>query len=105
MVLAGRCVDWLIEHLAEHDVCIFFTGAGTRASRRQRAVALLSQVGIAERLSHLPSQLSGGEQQRVTIARSLANKPEVLLLDEVTGDLDEANSQVRPGCCPHPLTW
>jgi putative ABC transport system ATP-binding protein len=77
---------------AYENVCLPMAIANklSASARQDRAKALLRSVGLEDRMSHLPSELSGGEQQRVTIARALANAPELLLADEPTGDLDTA---------------
>lgn len=64
-----------------------------REARRKRALALLDQVDLGDRKGHYPSQLSGGEQQRVAIARSLANSPQMILADEPTGEIDTTTSE------------
>ncbi|MCF8382680.1 MAG: ABC transporter ATP-binding protein [Chlorobium sp.] len=71
-----------------------FIATGKLAPAKKRAEALLSELGLKERYEHLPSELSGGEQQRVAIARSLMNSPKLILADEPSGNLDSRNSRM-----------
>ena len=84
----------LPEFSALENVCIpaFIQGAN-EAAARQRAAELLDYFGLSSRLEHRPTQLSGGEQQRVSVARALMNKPAVVLADEPSGNLDSQSSR------------
>jgi putative ABC transport system ATP-binding protein len=81
-----QLVPWLT---ALKNVEVPLTIAGvTREEREERAKDLLNLVGLTERINHRPLQMSGGEQQRVSVARALVNNPEVIVADEPTGNLD-----------------
>jgi lipoprotein-releasing system ATP-binding protein len=84
----------LPEFTALENVCIpAFIAGSSPAVARSRAAELLDFLGLSDRLTHKPSELSGGEQQRVAVARALMNRPAVVFADEPSGNLDSASSK------------
>ncbi|UYQ93589.1 ABC transporter ATP-binding protein [Chitinophaga horti] len=84
----------LPEFSAIENVCIpGYIRGHKKAEVKERAIFLLETLGLKDRLDHRPNQLSGGEQQRVAVARALINNPEVVMADEPTGNLDSHNAR------------
>ena len=84
----------LPEFTALENVCIpAFIAKSSESSAKKRATELLDYLGLTERMQHKPNQLSGGEQQRVAVARALMNKPAVVFADEPSGNLDSTTSK------------
>ena len=85
----------LPEFTALENVCMpALIGGDSMEKASTRALSLLERFGVSERKNHRPTQLSGGEQQRVSMARALMNRPSIILADEPTGNLDDANTSV-----------